>query len=89
MNHFKPPAEDDTPEILRGDASPNNGAKTISPNGKRVLSLCGTLGISPNRKGGRKLILRSLPSFPSLNGDVSDEHSRGFSSSPFSCSALN
>lgn len=73
MNHLKPVVEDDTPEILRRDTSPNKGLKTISPNGKRVSPPYSALGISPNRKGGRKLVLKSIPSFPSLNGDVTNE----------------
>jgi hypothetical protein len=44
--------------------------KTTSPNGKRVSPPHHTLSISPNRKGGRKLILKTIPSFPSLTGDA-------------------
>ncbi|XP_020273689.1 protein tesmin/TSO1-like CXC 2 [Asparagus officinalis] len=73
-NHFNPPAEGDTPEILRDDASCNNGVKTISPNGKRVSPPHKALGLSSKSKGGRKLILKSIPSFPSLNGDETSEH---------------
>ncbi|ONK74347.1 uncharacterized protein A4U43_C03F5300 [Asparagus officinalis] len=84
VDHSNSLANDDTPEILRCDASPNNSVKIISPNGKRVSPPHGALGISPNRKGGRKLILKSIPSFPSLNGDVSNEHPASYSSDPLS-----
>ncbi|KAK7280086.1 hypothetical protein RJT34_25148 [Clitoria ternatea] len=40
--------------------------KTSSPNGKRISSPNCDFGSSPTRRGGRKLILQSIPSFPSL-----------------------
>ncbi|PKA66089.1 Protein tesmin/TSO1-like CXC 2 [Apostasia shenzhenica] len=67
--------DDDTPEILRGNSSPSSTLKTASPNGKRISPPHNGLGISPNRKGGRRLILKSIPSFPSLNGEAPFESS--------------
>uniref|UniRef100_A0A0A9DSD5 Uncharacterized protein n=1 Tax=Arundo donax TaxID=35708 RepID=A0A0A9DSD5_ARUDO len=58
------------PDILREADSPSNCVKTTSPNGKRVSPPHNALTISPNCKGGRKLILKSIPSFPSLMGDA-------------------
>lgn len=55
--------------ILREPSSPGI-VKTCSPNGKRVSPPHNALGVSPSRKGGRKLILKSIPSFPSLAGDA-------------------
>ncbi|THG09634.1 hypothetical protein TEA_022166 [Camellia sinensis var. sinensis] len=51
--------EDEIPEILQDNCSPTRGVKSTSPNSKRV---------SPHLKlgSGRKLILRSIPAFPSL-----------------------
>lgn len=62
---------EDTPDkYLINKDSPHGGVtKTSSPNGKRVSPPHSVAGASPNRKGGRKLILRSIPSFPSLAGD--------------------
>ncbi|KAF2290145.1 hypothetical protein GH714_003715 [Hevea brasiliensis] len=59
------PHDDDMPEILRGNFSPSTGIKT-SPNSKRVSPPHSILGSSPGRRSGRKLILQSIPSFPSL-----------------------
>ncbi|KAL5197229.1 hypothetical protein ABZP36_000741 [Zizania latifolia] len=72
------------PGILREDASPGNCAKTSSPNGKRVSPPHNALSVSPSRKGGRKLILKSIPSFPSLLGDTSSGSSMNNSESAFS-----
>ncbi|XP_015888163.1 protein tesmin/TSO1-like CXC 3 [Ziziphus jujuba] len=59
--------EDEMPEILRGDSSPNTtGIKTSSPNSKRISPPHCNFGSSPGRRTGRKLILQSIPSFPSL-----------------------
>ncbi|WCJ23836.1 Tesmin/TSO1-like CXC domain-containing protein [Euphorbia peplus] len=52
--------DDDMPEILRDNySSPSTGIKT-SPNGKRVSPPHSII------RSGRKLILQSIPSFPSL-----------------------
>ncbi|KAK2647077.1 hypothetical protein Ddye_022272 [Dipteronia dyeriana] len=58
--------EEEMPEILRGNSSPGSGVKTVSPNSKRVSPPNNVLGASPSRRSGRKLILQSIPSFPSL-----------------------
>ncbi|KAL6292047.1 hypothetical protein ACE6H2_000189 [Prunus campanulata] len=58
--------EDEMPEILQGDGSPSTGVKTASPNSKRVCPPNSDFGPSPGRRTGRKLILQSIPSFPSL-----------------------
>ncbi|KAJ7979996.1 protein tesmin/TSO1-like CXC 2 [Quillaja saponaria] len=55
--------DDEVPEILHDNASPI--VKT-SPNSKRVSSPQCDFGASPSRRSSRKLILQSIPSFPSL-----------------------
>ncbi|XP_020579697.1 protein tesmin/TSO1-like CXC 3 isoform X2 [Phalaenopsis equestris] len=62
--------DDDTSEDLRVNSSPCAAVKTVSPNGKRVSLPLNGFGMSPNLKGGRKLILKSIPSFPSLSTDA-------------------
>ncbi|KAE8702884.1 golgin subfamily B member 1-like isoform X1 [Hibiscus syriacus] len=65
--HFQSVAEDETLEILQGNSSPGTSIKTSSPNSKRIsppqCELGSTLG---GGRSGRKLILQSIPSFPSL-----------------------
>ncbi|TVU02242.1 hypothetical protein EJB05_52267 [Eragrostis curvula] len=56
-----------------GNSSCNAGVKVVSPNKKRVLPLHSGTGLSPINRSGRKLILKSIPSFPSLTGDVNTE----------------
>ncbi|XP_019056707.1 PREDICTED: protein tesmin/TSO1-like CXC 2 [Tarenaya hassleriana] len=58
--------EDDMPEILV--RSPIPTVKAVSPNSKRVSppNLDSSGSILGRRNGGRKLILQSIPSFPSL-----------------------
>nr|XP_009417099.1 PREDICTED: protein tesmin/TSO1-like CXC 3 isoform X3 [Musa acuminata subsp. malaccensis] len=75
--------EDDTPAILKPIASPTMGVNISSPNRKRVSPPHnGGVGSSPpNRKGCRKLILKSIPSFPSLTGDASTESPVNYSNS--------
>ncbi|TVU41709.1 hypothetical protein EJB05_15253, partial [Eragrostis curvula] len=63
---------EEMPDVLREDNSPSSCVKTTSPNGKRVSPPHNALSISPNRKGGRKLILKSIPSFPSLVGEANN-----------------
>ncbi|XWS53945.1 hypothetical protein CRYUN_Cryun10bG0044300 [Craigia yunnanensis] len=63
--HFQTVAEDEMPEILRGNCSPGTGIKTSSPNSKRISPPQSEFGSTPGRSG-RKLILQSIPSFPSL-----------------------
>ncbi|XVE81656.1 hypothetical protein DITRI_Ditri15bG0082600 [Diplodiscus trichospermus] len=64
--HFQTVADDEMPEILRGNSSPGTGIKTSSPNSKRISPPQCELGSNPGRRSGRKLILQSIPSFPSL-----------------------
>ncbi|KAJ4969585.1 hypothetical protein NE237_016286 [Protea cynaroides] len=64
--HCETIPEDETPEILRGECSPVCGIKTASPNHKRVSPPHNEFGMSPGQWSGRKLILQSVPSFPSL-----------------------
>ncbi|KAM1720557.1 hypothetical protein ACFX12_022207 [Malus domestica] len=64
--HIQAVPEDEMPEILQGDGSPSTGIKTASPNGKRVCPPNREFAPSPGRRAGRKLILQSIPSFPSL-----------------------
>ncbi|XP_073108056.1 protein tesmin/TSO1-like CXC 2 isoform X2 [Elaeis guineensis] len=84
--HVSTALEDDTPDILRCGASPSNGVKTASPNRKRVSPPHNGIGLSPSRKGGKKLILKSIPSFPSLTGDVCEDYPMNYSNSSF-CSS--
>ncbi|KAK2988899.1 LOW QUALITY PROTEIN: hypothetical protein RJ640_002033 [Escallonia rubra] len=58
--------EDETPEILKSSCSPTSGMKAISPNRKRVSPPHRKFASSTAWRSGRKLILRSIPSFPSL-----------------------
>ncbi|KAL2349471.1 hypothetical protein Fmac_003471 [Flemingia macrophylla] len=64
--HFQTVPDDEMPDIFGGDISPISCIKTSSPNGKRISSPNCDMGSSPSRRGGRKLILQSIPSFPSL-----------------------
>ncbi|XP_050218596.1 protein tesmin/TSO1-like CXC 2 [Mercurialis annua] len=64
-NQLETVPDDELPEILRGNYTPTTGIKT-SPNSKRVSPPQSTLGSSPGLRSGRKLILQSIPSFPSL-----------------------
>ncbi|POO02113.1 Lin-54-like protein [Trema orientale] len=65
--HVQTIPDDEMPEILRGDGSPTTGIKTASPNSKRISPPhCHFGSSSPGRRSGRKLILQSIPSFPSL-----------------------
>ncbi|KAG7992012.1 hypothetical protein I3843_02G106800 [Carya illinoinensis] len=64
--HSQTVPEDEMPEILRGNTSPNTGIKSASPNRKRVSPPHSGFGSSPSHRSGRKLILQSIPSFPSL-----------------------
>ncbi|KAL5541516.1 hypothetical protein UlMin_009226 [Ulmus minor] len=70
--HIQTIPDDEMPEILRVDRSPTTGIKTSSPNSKRISpphcygSSLSSSSASPSRRSGRKLILQSIPSFPSL-----------------------
>lgn len=61
-----PGMEDEMPDILCGNCSPGAGVKTGSPNSKRISPPQSDFGLSPLPRTGRKLILQSIPSFPSL-----------------------
>lgn len=65
---FESIQEDEMPEILQqgGTSSPISGIKTASPNRKRVSPPHCDFANSPGRRSSRKLILQSIPSFPSL-----------------------
>lgn len=76
------------PDILKEADSPSSGVKTTSPNGKRVSPPHSALSISPNRKGGRKLILKSIPSFPSLTGDSNSGSAMDSTDNTFSATPL-
>ncbi|XP_077211172.1 CRC domain-containing protein TSO1-like [Tasmannia lanceolata] len=64
--------EDETPDILKETHSPIKTVKASSPNQKRVspphncLQELRRSSSSPGLKSGRKFILQSVPSFPSL-----------------------
>jgi hypothetical protein len=61
-----------TSDSLKGGLSPQTSVKVVSPNKKRVSPPRIGTGLSPICKSGRKLILKSIPSFPSLSGDVNN-----------------
>ncbi|KAL2530516.1 Protein tesmin/TSO1-like CXC 2 [Forsythia ovata] len=62
--HLETVLEDEMPDFLQAP-SPTSCIKTSSPNSKRV-SPPHTVGMSPIMRSSRKLILQSIPSFPSL-----------------------
>ncbi|KAL6847241.1 hypothetical protein ACP4OV_023094 [Aristida adscensionis] len=64
---------DSTPDIQNGNSSPQTSVKVVSPNKKRVSPPRMGTGLSPICKSGRKLILKSIPSFPSLGVDLNNE----------------
>nr|CAB3466439.1 unnamed protein product [Digitaria exilis] len=64
---------DSTSDSLKGNSSPQTSVKVVSPNKKRVSPPRMGTGLSPICKSGRKLILKSIPSFPSLGGDLNNE----------------
>ncbi|XP_057962064.1 protein tesmin/TSO1-like CXC 2 isoform X3 [Malania oleifera] len=74
--HLQMIPEDSTPEILKGNNSDCNGVKSASPNCKRVSPPHLKLGPS-SVWSSRKLILKSIPSFPSLTPRREDSDSRG------------
>lgn len=64
---FESIQEDEIPITLQGNTSPTSGIiKSTSPNSKRVSPPHTEIGTSPGRRSSRKLILQSIPSFPSL-----------------------
>uniref|UniRef100_A0A0D9Y188 CRC domain-containing protein n=1 Tax=Leersia perrieri TaxID=77586 RepID=A0A0D9Y188_9ORYZ len=73
---------DGTSNTLKGELSPQNSVKVVSPNKKRVSPPRIGTGLSPICKSGRKLILKSIPSFPSLGGDITNENPNTSSLAP-------
>ncbi|KAL5210454.1 hypothetical protein ABZP36_006077 [Zizania latifolia] len=55
------------------DSSCTASVKVMSPNKKRVSPLHTGTSLSPMGRSGRKLVLKSIPSFPSLTSDVNSE----------------
>ncbi|MED6193854.1 hypothetical protein PIB30_023081 [Stylosanthes scabra] len=65
--HFQAVLEEEMPDAVglrASDRSPTTCIKTSSPNGKRISSP--SCDLIPSSRGGRKLILQSIPSFPFL-----------------------
>lgn len=58
--------QDEIPTVLQNGSPPSSGIKTLSPNGKRISPPHHAKGQSPVLRSSRKLILQSIPSFPSL-----------------------
>ncbi|KAL6894622.1 hypothetical protein ACP4OV_008720 [Aristida adscensionis] len=56
--------------IQEGGSSCTTSVKVVSPNKKRVSPLHIGTCLSPVGRSGRKMILKSIPSFPSLTGDL-------------------
>eukprot|EP00257_Ricinus_communis_P024437 XP_015584641.1 protein tesmin/TSO1-like CXC 3 isoform X1 [Ricinus communis] len=65
--HLQVIPEEEAPETLTSNCSAISGVKSTSPNCKRVSPPHHGFGASANWKSSRKLILRSVPPFPSLN----------------------
>ncbi|KAL1543288.1 protein tesmin/TSO1-like CXC 2 [Salvia divinorum] len=65
---FETIRENEIPDFLQGGGgSPDGGVQTASPNRKRVSPPHNAGGVmSPGLRSSRKLILESIPSFPSL-----------------------
>ncbi|KAL6623458.1 hypothetical protein ACP70R_033337 [Stipagrostis hirtigluma subsp. patula] len=64
---------DSTSNTQNGNSSPQTSVKVVSPNKKRISPPRIGPGLSPICKSGRKLILKSIPSFPSLGVDLNNE----------------
>ncbi|XP_038906811.1 protein tesmin/TSO1-like CXC 2 [Benincasa hispida] len=69
----KTPCEDVMPETLCNGCPSSTGVKSVSPNSKRVTlpPPQGDFRPLPSTRIGRKLILQSIPSFPSLTNQNS------------------
>ncbi|CAN6329785.1 unnamed protein product [Urochloa humidicola] len=72
----------DRSDTLKGNSSPQTSVKVVSPNKKRVSPPQMGTGLSPICKSGRKLILKSIPSFPSLGGDLNNEGQKSKTPAP-------
>lgn len=73
---------DSTSDSMKGNSSPKTSVKVVSPNKKRVSPPRMGTGLSPICKSGRKLILKSIPSFPSLGGDLNNEDPKSSTPAP-------
>ncbi|WVZ59897.1 hypothetical protein U9M48_009984 [Paspalum notatum var. saurae] len=61
-------------DIQETGSSCATSVNVVSPNKKRVSPLCIVkTALSPISRSGRKLVLNSIPSFPSLTGDADSE----------------
>ncbi|GAA0153086.1 hypothetical protein Leryth_024907 [Lithospermum erythrorhizon] len=65
-NNFGLLQEEDIPSALQTNCTPISGIKSLSPNGKRVSPPHPVRDTSRSQRSSRKLILQSIPSFPSL-----------------------
>ncbi|PUZ37860.1 hypothetical protein GQ55_9G153200 [Panicum hallii var. hallii] len=70
---MEPILVDGSSNIQEVSSSCTTRVKVVSPNKKRVSSLQTGTGLSPIGRSGRKLVLKSIPSFPSLTGDADSE----------------
>ncbi|KAB2630034.1 protein tesmin/TSO1-like CXC 3 [Pyrus ussuriensis x Pyrus communis] len=64
--HLQAIPEDVTPETLASSCSQPSGLKSTSPNSKRVSPPHSSSEFGSAWRGGRKLVLRSIPPFPTL-----------------------
>ncbi|KAL9240824.1 hypothetical protein vseg_015001 [Gypsophila vaccaria] len=64
--HHQNVPEDEIPAVLQNCSPPSSSLKTLSPNSKRISPPQHGKGQSPKLRTSRKLILQSIPSFPSL-----------------------
>lgn len=68
QKHIQTARKDEMPEILQYNDDLASGVKAASPNNKRVSPPhFNNVGSLPAQRTTRKLILKSIPSFPSLN----------------------
>lgn len=65
--HFQSASVDEIPAVLQNCSPPSTGLKTLSPNSKRVSPPHHANGQSIGLRSSRKLILQSIPAFPSLS----------------------
>ncbi|XP_066386389.1 protein tesmin/TSO1-like CXC 2 isoform X3 [Miscanthus floridulus] len=63
----------DFSDIQEVGSSCTTSVKVVSPNKKRVAPLHIGTALSPIGSSSRKLVLKSIPSFPSLTGDADSE----------------
>ncbi|RLN18656.1 hypothetical protein C2845_PM02G06940 [Panicum miliaceum] len=70
---MEPILVDGSSNIQEVSSSCTTRVKVVSPNKKRVSSLQTGTGLSPIGRSCRKLVLKSIPSFPSLTDDADSE----------------